>query len=32
MILTVTSHKGGVGKITTAIHLTAYLQRFARTC
>ena len=27
MILTVTSHKGGVAKTTTAMHLSAYLER-----
>jgi len=31
MIITVTSYKGGVGKTTTAIHIAAYLQRFAPT-
>ena len=31
MILTCASHKGGVGKTTTAFHLAAYLSRFART-
>ena len=31
MIVTVASYKGGVGKTTTAVHLTAYLQTLAPT-
>lgn len=31
MIVTITSHKGGVGKTTTAVHIAAYLSNLAPT-
>ena len=29
MIITITGYKGGIGKTTTAVHLTAFLHRHA---
>ncbi len=31
MIITVASHKGGVGKTTTVVHLATYFAKFAQT-